>query len=119
MKNLVLSLGINAASLFIGDYLIAGVSVPEGVSGLMTILIAAMVFGLLNYFVKPILKLLSLPLNILSFGLFNFVLNGIILLIIPHFVKNFQVDGLFVGIWMGVIVTISNTILQSLLKDNR
>ncbi len=114
MKSIGYSLLVNALSLFVADYLFNA----DNHSGLMGIFIAALLFGLLNTFVKPILKLLSLPLNLLSFGLFNLVLNGLILLLVSHYVADFKVNGIFSAILMGVIVTLTNTLLQSLVKDN-
>ena len=57
MKNLGISLLMNSLSLFIGDKLLDGVNTDS----IMTVFMAALIFGLLNYFVKPILELLSLP----------------------------------------------------------
>ncbi len=111
MKNLGISLLMNSLSLFIGDKLLDGVNTDS----IMTVFMAALIFGLLNYFVKPILELLSLPINLLSFGLFSIVLNGIILLIVSHFIVGFHVEGLISGILLGLIVSISNAIMNKLI----
>ncbi len=113
MRSIGYSLLVNAVSLFTADYLVNA----ENRSELVGILIATVLFGFLNTFVKPILKLFSLPINFLSFGLFNLVLNGLILLVVSHYVPSFKVSGIFTAIIMGVIVSVANTILQSVIKD--
>lgn len=112
MKSTLYSLLVNAVSLFVADYLLNTTH-----SGLVGIFIATVVFGMLNTFVKPILQFFSLPLNFLSFGLFNIVLNGIILWILSAFVPDFKVGGFFSAILMGLIVSGMNALLQSVVKD--
>ncbi|MEY4927607.1 MAG: hypothetical protein RI894_2043 [Bacteroidota bacterium] len=113
MKSIGYSLLVNALSLFVGDRIVNSVHHAE----LLDIAIAAILLGLLNTFVKPILKLLSLPINFLSFGLFNLVINGVLIYVIDAKVDIID-GGFFTALYMGIIVSICNAILQSLTKDN-
>lgn len=60
---------------------------------LLTLVMAAVVFAILTIFVKPIIKLLSLPFNLLTFGLFSFLINVIVLYGVSYLVDNFKITG--------------------------
>lgn len=79
---------INSGALFLADYLIAGIHVES----LPVLFIAALVLGLLNAIVRPILFWLTLPLTILTLGLFLLVLNGVMLALTAWLVPGFGID---------------------------
>jgi putative membrane protein len=89
MVNYIFKLIITAAAVWFGASYIQGVSVD----GYSTAILVALVLGLLNTFVKPILKLLSLPITIMSLGLFLLVINVIIIYIAAFFISGFSVSG--------------------------
>ena len=72
MKQLI-RLAANAIALAITVYIVPGLS--WGDSEVLTIVVTALVFGVINIFIKPIIKLLSLPIRMMTFGLFSFVIN--------------------------------------------
>ncbi|MGO0577364.1 phage holin family protein [Ornithinimicrobium panacihumi] len=77
---LILSILANALALWVAAILVDGISFGgEGTQLALTVVLVAVVFGVLNAIVKPVLKLLSLPLVIVSLGLFLFVINAIML----------------------------------------
>ena len=79
------------------------------VDGFYTALIAAIVIGLLNLFVKPILVLLTLPVTILTLGLFLFVINAFLFWFAASFIEGFAVDGFLAALVGSLIVTIVST----------
>ncbi len=81
------------------------------VAGYLTAIIVALVLALLNLIVKPILILFTLPVTILTFGLFLIVINAIIILLADAFVDGFDVS----GFWIAVLFSILLSIFQSLL----
>ena len=87
--NIVLRIIISAIVAFALSYILSGVHIQSFV----TALILAIVLGLLNLFVKPILIILTLPITIFTFGLFLFVINALIILLAAKFVNGFRVDG--------------------------
>jgi len=102
--SILLSLLVNAAALWVATRLVAGISF----TGTMpTLLGVALVFGVLNVVLRPILKLLTFPFFILTLGLFTFVLNAVMLLITSAASEalglRFQVDG-FVPAFIGALV---------------
>lgn len=79
------------------------------VDGFYTALIAAIVIGLLNLFVKPILVLLTLPVTILTLGLFLFVINAFLFWFAASFIEGFAVDGFLAALVGSLIVTVVST----------
>ena len=66
---------------------------------LTTAIIAAAILGIINIFLRPVLLILTLPLTILTLGIFAFVLNALMLLLVAYFVPGFEVAGFFCGIF--------------------
>jgi putative membrane protein len=83
------------------------------VSGTTTALIVALVMSFLNTFVKPILKLLSLPITILTLGLFSLVINVVIVYSCDYLVDGFKVSGFIQPLIFGFILSIVNSLVGS------
>lgn len=113
MLTLLLVWLINALCLLAVAHLVPGVHVVNFTSAL----IAALVLGLINTFIKPVLSLLTLPVTILSLGLFSFVLNALMFGLAAYFLSGFNVDGfwaaLFGALVFGLLSWIANAILLS------
>ena len=77
-----------------------------------TAIIFAIVLGLLNVFVKPVLKLFGLPLTIITLGLFSLVINAAVILLADYFIDGMQID----GFWWALIFSIALSVLTSLLN---
>jgi len=86
------------------------------VDGFYTAAIVALVLGLLNVTLKPIITLLTLPLNLLTLGLFSFVINAGLILLVSTFVKGFTVDGFLPALWAGALIAVVGWILHKLSK---
>jgi putative membrane protein len=89
------------------------------VSGLVAALIAVLVIGLINATLGLILKLLTLPLTIFSFGIFLLVINAAMLLVASHFVAGFRVDGFFPAFVGAILIFVLNMIWRWMLKPVR
>ena len=74
--------------------------------------IVAVVLGLINSVVRPVVKLLSLPITILTLGLFALVVNGLMVLLCAYFIEGFKVDGLGAAIIFSIILAVVNWILN-------
>jgi putative membrane protein len=103
--NVLLRIVISAVVAFALSYILSGVHIQSFV----TALILAVVLGLLNIFVKPILIILTLPITIFTFGLFLFVINALIILLAAKFVNGFRVD----GFWWALLFSLLLSILTS------
>jgi putative membrane protein len=103
---------ISAVSILIAGYLIPGVKV----SGAWSALILALVFGLLNATIKPLLVILTLPINIITLGLFTLVINALIVMLASSIVKGFEVGGFFNALLFSLVLTIIQTLFEMMLK---
>ena len=102
---------ISAVSLLIVTYIFPGIQVR----GLGTALIAAIVIGLVNATLGFILKILTLPLTLLSFGLFLLVINALMLQLASHLVPGFFVSGFWVAFFGAIVLSIVSMMLRSLI----
>ena len=89
------------------------------VSGSLSAIIVAVVIALLNMFVKPLLIFFTLPATIVTFGLFLFVINAIIILLADNLVDGFAVSGFFAALLFSILLSIFRSVLFSLLKEKK
>lgn len=101
---------INALAFYITSYIIPGMVI----SGWQTLLVIAVVWGILTTIIKPILIILTLPINILTLGLFTFVINAVLLLITSSIVPGFKIDGFGTALLAVIVLTIVNGFLSAL-----
>lgn len=101
---------LNAIAIILTAYLLPGVRVAN----FGTALIIALVLGILNTVVKPILILFSLPLTILTLGLFIFVINALVVLLTSALVHGFSVDGFWWALLFSIILSVINSLLHHL-----
>jgi putative membrane protein len=105
----------NAVALF-ATQIVPGITFS---GSLVRLLVAGAIFGLFNLIVRPIALLLSLPFLILSLGLFYFVLNGILLLVVSWVLPGYRVSGLLSAILGALVITIVNWALHALFGDDK
>ncbi|MFD2517802.1 phage holin family protein [Salinimicrobium flavum] len=84
------------------------------VAGYLTAIIVALVLALLNFIVKPVLILLTLPVTILTLGLFLIVINAIIILLVDAFVSGFDVSGFWIALLFSVLLSIFQSLFYSI-----
>ncbi len=111
----ILSLLINGFIVYFAGHLLSGVDVDS----YFTAIIAAIFIGVVNFFVRPILTLLTLPLTIITLGLFLLVINGVSILIASSIVPGFFVNSLGTAILFSIILSIANLILGEMDKPAR
>lgn len=103
---------LNALALFFTASVVPGLHL----TGFYAALITVLVLGLVNAFIRPLLVLLTLPINILTLGLFTFVINGFLFWLVSTWVKGFTVDG-FLAAFLGALVfSVISWIISQLLK---
>ena len=99
-------------SILITSYIISGITA----SGFMSAFFAAALLGILNAFFRPILLILTLPINILTLGLFTFVINAVLLLMASGVIPGFAVAGFWSAIGGSVIISIFSWLLNTLVN---
>jgi putative membrane protein len=105
---------INAAALFALPYLMSSIRV----SSFIVALVAALILGLVNAFIRPLLVLLTLPVTLLTLGLFIFVINGLLFWFVGSFVSGFHVAGFWSGVGGALLYSIISWALSAIvLRD--
>ena len=114
---------VNAVALWIATLVVDGVDVDAATTSdeVLTILAVAAVFGVINLFIKPIVKLLSIPLYIITLGLFTLVVNALMLLLTSWIAGllgvPFEVDGFWDAVLGGLVISVVSWLLNVLLPD--
>jgi len=109
----LLRLIVNAAALWVAAQLVPGIVV----AGLTPLLLAALVLGLINAIVRPVLVILTLPLTLLTLGLFIFVLNAFCLWLTSRIVPGFEVQTFGAALLGALVVSIVSWILTAFVSD--
>jgi len=112
---LIIRLLLNALAVVILSYVLPGV----GVDSMLTAIIVAIVLSVLNFLVKPILVILTLPITILTLGLFLLVINAIIILLTSNLIDGFQVTSFWWAIIFSLLLSFLQAILHSILKEDQ
>jgi len=97
----------NGLAIFLADYLLPGF-VFEG--DILTLFIAGLILGLINFFIRPIVKLMASPLIVLSLGLFILVINMGLLWLLEYFVDELTITGLWTYLWGTLIIGLVNMV---------
>jgi putative membrane protein len=105
---------INTLALILVSYIIPGISFENFYSAL----IAALVLGLINAVIRPILIILTLPVNILTLGLFTLVINAVMFLIVSSIVKGFDITGFGAAFWGAVVYWLITLFTNMIIEDN-
>jgi len=113
MRGLLLRWLILTLAIMTAAYLFPGIHV----SGFGSALIAALVLGILNAFFRPILLILTLPINVLSLGLFTFVINAVLLLMTSGVIGGLVVDGFGSAQFGSLIISLVSLLLSSFVSD--
>lgn len=112
MIQLIIRWIVNAIALYIVTRILPGIQLADFGSALVAVLI----IGLVNALIKPILLLLTLPITILTFGLFALVINALLFMLAGNITPGFQVDGFGTALIGSILLSVITTILHSLAK---
>lgn len=103
---------ITALSLLLVAELLPGIEL----SGIVPALIAATLLGLVNAVVRPVLIFLTLPITILTLGLFIFVVNGFLFWFVAYFIEGFHIAGFWTALFGSIIVSTVSSIISAVIK---
>lgn len=108
---LLLGWAINALALMALPYLLPGIQLR----GLGAALIVALVLGLLNTLIRPVLLVLTLPINVLTLGLFTFIINGLLFWVTARMVGGFEVSGFWWAVLGAIVYSLISWAISALL----
>lgn len=112
---LIIRLVINAIALWLAATLISGIELS---SNLWEVLIVAIIFGLINALIKPVIKLISLPLIAVTLGLFTLVINAFLLLLTSWLSSALTVDGLIPAFLGAIVISLVSWLLSLFVDDD-
>ncbi len=112
---LIASLLVNALALYVTDFLFVGI----GFDSWQALSVSAIVLGILNSFIRPVVQILALPISILTFGIFALVVNAVMLLLASLIVPGFHIAGFWSAFWGAIVLSIISTFLSSISKPNQ
>ena len=124
MIRLLMRLVINAAALWAAAVIVPNINLPTNEAGvdLGALLVVALIFGLINALIKPVVKLATCPAYIVTLGLFTFVVNAGMLMLTGWIASNldngFSVDGFWPALWGGIIISIVSTLLSVFVSED-
>lgn len=101
------------AAILLASYMVSGIEVH----GFWGAFFAAAILGILNAFFRPILIILTLPLNILTLGLFTFVINAFLLKMVSGVISGFEVHGFWAAVLGSVVISIVSWVLSSFVNE--
>jgi putative membrane protein len=102
---------VSAVAILIAAYLIPGVEVS-----LVGALVLAIVLGIINVFFKPIITLLTLPLNIVTLGIFSLIVNALLIMLAAMIVPDFRVDGFWAAFFFAIVVSLVTALFGVMAK---
>ena len=106
---------LNAIALLAVAYLVPAIHVD----GFISALVAALVLGLVNTLIRPLLVLLTLPVTLLTLGLFIFVINGLLFWFVGSMLQGFTVDGFWTGVFGAILYSVISWALAALLVPRK
>ena len=106
---------LNVVILMILAYLLPGVNY----AGVIPLVTAGAILGLANVFIRPLLLLIALPLNMITFGLFTLVVSGFILWLTAYLVPGFSIASFGVAFVAALLFTVTNLVLMAVLGDRQ
>ena len=120
---IVIRVVLNAVAVWIATLIVPGVDVTTDSTGkkILTLVVVGAILGLINATIKPIVQLLSLPLTILTLGIFALVVNGLLFWLVSAISSGlgapFHVDGFWAGFWGALVVSVVSFLLSIVVKD--
>jgi len=116
VRNFAIRLVTNAFALTGAAYFVSGI---EMTGGYLDVLFVALVFGLVNALVRPIVFSFSLPFLFFTLGLFYLVINGAMLLLTAELTRNFAVEGIWPAVIGSLVISVISMLLSVVLKDEK
>ncbi len=107
---LIIRILISAVAVYVASLFIPGISVSGGAG---TYLIVAVVLGLLNAFVKPILTILTIPITVITLGLFLLVINVLMVYLADYLIPNFAVNGFIAALLFSIVVSVVTSLIDA------
>ena len=114
MRGFLIRVAVNAAALWVAGRVFDGITLTDD---FWDILLVGLIFGLVNAILKPIAKLISLPIRMVTFGLFTLVINALLLMLTAWIAPGLEVDGFWSALLGAIVISLVSWALTLLLPD--
>ena len=114
LSKLIIQILTNAIAIYVAAEIVPGFTLQE--NSFATLLTAGFILGMINYFIKPILKLVSAPLILFTLGLFTIVINIAMLFLLDHFMAELEISGLWAAFWAMLVISAVNIFIGAFSK---
>ena len=111
---LIVQILTNAVAIYVAAEIVTGFTLLE--NSFMTLVTAGFIFGMINFFVRPILNLISAPLILFTLGLFTIVINIAMLLLLDHCMASLEISGLWAAFWAMLVISAVNIFIAAFSK---
>ena len=111
LRRLLYAWIVNVVAIWIATYFVDGISYSDD---FWILIVAGLVFGLVNFFLKPIVRLLALPVIIITLGIALFFINLLMLYITSWLVSGFDIDRFMSAVWATIIISAVNWVLHGI-----
>jgi len=111
MTQFLVKWGINSLSIFVVAHIVKGIEV----SNTAVVLVIALLLGIINAFLRPLILLITLPINVVTLGVFTLFINGALFLLVSKIVKGFVITGFWSAFWGYILFSIISFLLSSLI----
>ncbi len=107
---MLMSLVVNAIAFYVMSYIVPGVEI----AGFETLVVVSVIWGILASLVRPVLIIMTLPINVLTLGLFTFVINALLLMLMTRIVPGFEIKNFSTALLAAVVLAVINMFLGML-----
>lgn len=115
MRGFLLRWGITALALLTVTHVFEGIRAES----FQAVAVTALLLGIVNAFIRPVILIVTLPINLLTLGLFTFLINGILLLVVAKLVAGFSIAGFWTGVFGALMVSLISIALSALIGKER
>ena len=113
MNGIIIRWLVLTFAIILTSYLLDGIQI----TGFFSALLAAAILGILNAFFRPIILILTLPINVLSLGLFTFIINAVLLMMVSGVISGFKIQGFWYALFGSLLISIVSWLLNSFISD--
>ncbi len=106
---------LQAVAVFTASYLLPGIYLAN----FWYAILVALLLSIVNVTIKPVVQLLTLPVTVLTLGLFLLVINALMVLIVDFFVRNFSIDGFWMAMLFSIVISVVYWILDGIFNDKK
>jgi putative membrane protein len=112
---ILINLILSGIAVFVSSYILPGVKVD----GFVTALVVVVLLAVVNTFIRPLVLLLTLPINIITLGLFSLVINALMVLLVAAIVPGFHVEGILWALVFSVVLSLVSSVIYMLVPDKK